>query len=160
MVEKMSLQELFNGVSKKLKIDFEEQAKLLGHPGEVGTGRETVLENILVKYLPRRYGVDSGFVIDALGNKSEQIDIIIYEADYTPVFEIVDGKKFFPCETVVAVGQVRTDIGSRDRSNEPSGRCFRKIILSLSSASSSCAGFLLLTTVSRGILSLNIFDFA
>jgi hypothetical protein len=114
----MSLRELFDGVSKKLKIDFEEQAKLLGHPGEVGSGRENVLKNILVKYLPKRYGVDSGFVIDALGNKSEQIDIVIYEADYTPVFEIVDGKKFFPCETVVTVGQVRTGIGSREAMQE------------------------------------------
>lgn len=111
----MGLDELFNSVSKRLKIEFEEQAKILGHPGEVGTGRENVLKSILTKYIPKRYFVDSGFVIDALGNKSKQMDIIIYEANYTPVFEIVEGKRFFPCETVVAVGQVRTKIGSRKK---------------------------------------------
>lgn len=94
-------------------MEFEDQAKLLGHPGEVGAGRENVLKSILSKYIPKRYAVDSGFVIDASGSRSEQIDIIIYEANYTPVFEIVDGKRFFPCETVVVVGQVRTKIGSR-----------------------------------------------
>jgi Domain of unknown function (DUF6602) len=114
----MALDEIFTGVAKRLKIEFEEQAKLLGHPGEVGTGRENVLKAILTKYLPKRYEVDSGFVIDALGNKSEQMDIVIYEADYTPVFEVVEGKKFFPCETVVAVGQVKTDIGSREKIRE------------------------------------------
>ncbi|MCJ7423887.1 hypothetical protein MUP01_06415 [Candidatus Bathyarchaeota archaeon] len=114
----MSLDELFDGVSKKLKIDFEEQAKILGHPGEVGSGRENVLKSILTKYIPKRFSVDSGFVIDALGNRSQQIDIVIYEANYTPVFEIVEGKKFFPCETVVAVGQVKTDIGSAQKMQE------------------------------------------
>jgi len=114
----MSLDELFNGVSKKLKIDFEEQAKILQHPGEVGTGKENVLKAILTKYIPKRFKVDSGFVIDALGNRSLQMDIVVYEANYTPVFEIVDEKKFFPCETVVAVGQVTSEIGSAKRLQE------------------------------------------
>jgi hypothetical protein len=114
----MSLEELFDGVSKKLKIDFEEQAKILQHPGEVGTGKENVLKKILTKYIPRRFNVDSGFVIDALGNRSRQMDIVVHEANYTPVFEIVDGKKFFPCETVVAVGQVTSEIGSAKRLHE------------------------------------------
>jgi len=109
----LGLDELFGRVSDRLKIEFEDQAKILGHPGEVGTGRENVLKSILTKYIPKRYAVESGFVVDALGNKSEQMDIIIYEVNYTPVFEIVEGKRFFPCETVVAVGQVRTEIGSR-----------------------------------------------
>ena len=107
------LNKVFEGVANKLKIDFEEQAGILGHPGEVGTGRENVLMNLLSKYIQKRYGVDSGFIIDALGNKSEQMDILIYESNYTPVFEVVDNKRFFPCETVVAMGQVRTTIGSR-----------------------------------------------
>jgi len=114
----LGLTELFDSVSKKLKIEFEEQAKILGHPGEVGTGRENVLKSILTKYIPRRYAVDSGFIVDALGNKSEQMDIVIYEAGFTPVFEIVEGKRFFPCETTVAVGQVRTKIGSREEMQE------------------------------------------
>jgi hypothetical protein len=114
----LSLDELFDGVSKNLEIDFEKKAKMLGHPGEVGTGRENVLKSILTKYIPKRYVVESGFVIDALGNRSEQIDIIIYEANYTPVFEIVKEKKFFPCETVVAVGQVKTNINSRKKMQE------------------------------------------
>jgi len=114
----LGIAELFNSVSKKMKIEFEEQAKILGHPGEVGTGRENVVKEILTKYIPKRYAVDSGFVIDALGNKSEQIDIVIYEAAYTTVFEVVEGKRFFPCETVAAVGQVRTNIGSREEMQE------------------------------------------
>jgi hypothetical protein len=108
----MALGKLFDNVAKLMKIEFEEQARLLGHPGEVGTGRENVLKTILTKYLPKRYSVDSGFVIDALGNKSEQMDIIIFEVNNTPVFEVVEGKKFFPCETVVAGGQVKTSVGS------------------------------------------------
>lgn len=109
----LSLATLFDLVSERLRIEFDYQAKILGHPGEIGTGRENVLKSILTKYIPKRYAVDSGFVIDTSIGKSEQMDIVIYEANHTPVFEVVDGKKFFPCETVVAVGQVRTKIGSR-----------------------------------------------
>jgi len=95
-------------------MKFQEQAKLLGfHPGEIGTGRENALKNFLRQYIPRRYAVDSGFLFDASGNDSDQIDVVIYEADYTPVFEVIDGMKYFPCETVVAVGQVKTEIGSQ-----------------------------------------------
>jgi hypothetical protein len=110
--------ELFDRVANTLKIEFEYQAKILGHPGEVGTGRENVLKRVLSKYIPKRYVVDSGFVVDASVKSSEQMDIVIYEANYTPVFEIVEGKSFFPCETVVAVGQVRTKIGSRKEMQE------------------------------------------
>jgi len=112
------LDKLFDSVAETLKIKFEKQAKILGHPGEVGTGRENVLKSILSTYIPKRYVIDSGFVVDALGKRSKQMDIVIYEANYTPVFEIVEGKKFFPCETVVAVGQVRTTIGSRKEMQE------------------------------------------
>jgi hypothetical protein len=108
----MSVNDLFRLVSDGLKREFEYQAKLLGTPGEVGTGRENVLKRILTKYIPKRYAVDSGIAIDTSNRRSQQIDIIIYEADYTPIFEIVEGKNLFPCETVVAVGQVKTNIGS------------------------------------------------
>lgn len=110
--------ELFDRVAEMLKIEFEYQSKILGHPGEVGTARENVLKKVLRKYIPKRYVVDSGFVVDALDGRSEQMDIVVYEANYTPVFEIVEGKRFFPCETVVAVGQVRTKIGSRNEMRE------------------------------------------
>lgn len=112
-VTDLGLVTLFDLLAERLTIEFDYQAKILGHPGEIGTGRENVLKSILAKYIPKRYTIDSGFVIDALNGKSEQMDIVIYEAGYTPVFEIVAGKRFFPCETVVAVGQVRTKIGSR-----------------------------------------------
>jgi len=115
----LALTELFDRIADTLKTEFEYQAKLLGHPGEVGTGRENVLKRILRKYIPKRYAVDHGFVVDASGNpQSKQMDIIIYEAEYTPVFEIVEGKGLFPCETVVAVGQVLTNISSRNKLQE------------------------------------------
>lgn len=118
-----SLDQLFEGVEKKLRIDFEEQASILAHRGETGVGRENVLKGLLPKYIPKRYGVESGFVIDAQDNKSKQMDIVIYESEHAPIFEIVPEKRFFPCETVVAVGQVRTDIGSKTSLNE----CFENI---------------------------------
>jgi len=109
----MSLGELFDGVARKIEIDFEKLTGLPSHPGIVGTCRENVLKDFLSAYLPSRFRIESGIVIDALGGRSKQMDVVIYEANYTPVFEIAGRQRFYPCETVVAVGQVKTDVGSR-----------------------------------------------
>ena len=49
--------------------------------------------------LPAELGIDTGFVIDAAGGVSKQIDIVIYRTSYHPVFEI-GGVKYFLVESV------------------------------------------------------------
>lgn len=110
----MDLKELVQLMSSELRQNFEKRARLINHPGESGTAREEALRSMLSTYLPKRCGVDTGFVIDSQGNESKQIDVIIYDQNYSPVFEIVEDKRYFPCETVLAVGEVKTDINTRE----------------------------------------------
>lgn len=110
----MSVLELIEEISRELKHNFEKRARLIPHSGEKGEGREAGLRQILKTYLPGRFGVDTGFVVDSDWEESLQIDIIIYDENYTPVFEIVQGKRFFPCESVVAVGEVKSAINSEE----------------------------------------------
>ncbi|MCH8994144.1 MAG: hypothetical protein IH959_04155 [Chloroflexi bacterium] len=50
-------------------------------------------------------------MIDVHGAESSQTDIIIYDRHVASIFEI-GGVQFFPCETVIAVGEVKSQIDS------------------------------------------------
>ena len=107
----MKLNSTFRKISAAFAIEFDEIAKEINHNLSSGEAREFALTKLLNKYLPSRVGVDRGFVIDALGNESKQIDIVIYDKTVGTIFE-VSGTKYFPCETVIAVGEVKSDIKS------------------------------------------------
>ncbi|MCI4624393.1 MAG: hypothetical protein L3V56_00355 [Candidatus Magnetoovum sp. WYHC-5] len=59
-------------------------------------------------YLPERYKVDSGFVVDYKGKISEQIDIIIYDRNFTPFIFRGESVIYIPAEGVYAVFEVKT----------------------------------------------------
>ena len=60
-------------------------------------------------------GAGSGCVIDTHGNTSRQIDIVLYERDICPVFTVNDTPEstYYPCEGVVAVGEIKSSIGKQ-----------------------------------------------
>ena len=68
------------------KLDLAKET--VDHPGEGGRARENIIAGFFRKLLPGLFKVDTGFVIDGLGQKSKQIDIVIYRDDYHPVFDI------------------------------------------------------------------------
>jgi hypothetical protein len=108
--------DLIKSVAEQMRIALRQ--KLVPHPGELGTGREEVIRDFLRQHLPKRFGVSTGFVFDAHGKVSHQIDVIIYDAYSCPAFEAVGGKMFFPCESVVAVGEVKSQLTSTKKVSE------------------------------------------
>lgn len=86
-------------------------AMVLGHGGEVGRAREQALRDLLRSFLPPSLGVTTGFVIDAHGGKSRQMDIIIHFADYHAVFTVGD-IPLVPVEAVIAVIEVKSNAAS------------------------------------------------
>ncbi len=87
-------------------------AALLAHPGEIGRAREEALRDHLRSFLPPSLGVSTGFIIDAQGGRSRQIDVIIHLADYHAVF-MVNGIPLVPIEAVIAVFEVKSLVQSR-----------------------------------------------
>ncbi len=110
----MRLSSTFRKISKQFKIEFDELATEILHNQTAGEAREHALRSLLEKYLPRRVGVDRGFVLDVHGGESKQIDVVLYDKTVGTVFE-VSGAKYFPCETVIAVGEVKSDILSNKK---------------------------------------------
>jgi hypothetical protein len=111
MKKNFKVPELLLSVAAQMRAALRES--LIPHAGELGTGREEVLRQFLRKHLPQRFGVSTGFVFDSAGNVSRQVDVIIYDALFTPRFEAVGGKNFHPCESVVCVGEVKSVLTSK-----------------------------------------------
>lgn len=107
----MKLNSTFEKIGRQFQIEFSELSRETDHKQTAGEARERALMELLRRHLPKRVGIDRGFVIDALGQESKQIDIVIYDQTVATVFE-ASGVKYFPCETVLAVGEVKSDVVS------------------------------------------------
>jgi hypothetical protein len=53
--------------------------QIVSHTGTRGNLAENLLRELIREFLPLRYGVGTGFVMDAEGNRSKQVDILIYD---------------------------------------------------------------------------------
>lgn len=108
---------LVNKILESLNREVINQLDLaasIKHPGENGRAREQVIAMFLRRIVPKEFGIDTGFVFDAQGKISRQIDLVLYRTGYHPVFEI-GGIKHFMIESVVAVFENKSSIGSRDK---------------------------------------------
>lgn len=82
------------------------------HNGVMGDVNEQLFIDVLRRYLPRRYGVEQGIVIDSNGNTSDQIDIVIYDPQYTPTILDQQEHRYVLAEAVYAVLEVKPEINS------------------------------------------------
>jgi hypothetical protein len=80
------------------------------HPGSKGDAAETKWRDTLSNYLPKRYCVDKAFVLDSKGAASEQLDIVIYDRQYSPFLFKEENHIYVPAESVYAVFEVKPDI--------------------------------------------------
>jgi hypothetical protein len=89
------------------------QGKILKHNLEKGLGNEQCLRELLIDVLPRRYGVGKGKVVNAKGDMSRQLDIIIYDSIYcTTLFVDENRNQILPIEGVYGVVEVKTTLTS------------------------------------------------
>ena len=98
--------------AQRAKVLFhdDEKRNKLRHPGEFGTYREGITRDFLQSFLPQRLAIDTGFIVNALGETSGQIDLVIYDPSLTPPLESENRQRFFPVETVIAAGEVKSDV--------------------------------------------------
>ena len=70
-----SLSKFFDDIAKNMLQSFQGWENNISHQGEKGGIRERRVQDFLKKYLPKKYGVSSGHVIDHEGKHSKQEDI-------------------------------------------------------------------------------------
>ena len=81
-------------------------------PGLVGSAIENPVRSLLATVLPSGLSVGTGCVVDSYGTASRQMDIVLHERDICPVYRVNDTPEatYFPCEGVVAVGEIKATI--------------------------------------------------
>ncbi|MCM3099911.1 DUF6602 domain-containing protein [Priestia megaterium] len=104
------LKQSIHAAAKKMQIDFAEVTENINHMGERGSSREEILLSYLEKYIPIKYEMNNGVIIDATGEQSRQQDIIIYDSFNSPVLLNMQSTKMIPIESVFSVIKVKSSL--------------------------------------------------
>lgn len=110
----VSIREIFQAKQQELLVLLLGGRGVIGHPGEKGAATEENWRRMLRGYLPRRYQITSGCVVDVEGNVSEQMDVLILDNQYTPVLFETGGVRYTPAESLYAAFEVKQDISRRN----------------------------------------------
>jgi len=108
--EPVDMQQMFLDLQSTMISKLKTFRKNIKHPVDKGDGSENIWIKFFCKYLPKRYTVAKATVIDHLGNTSEQIDVVIYDSQYTPFIFNEEGTVYIPAESVYAVFEAKQEI--------------------------------------------------
>lgn len=112
--KKPDLRELFFALQKDLASDLATSRQAITHPGAKGSAIEKGWRKMLSKYLPWRYCVSKGFVVDAEGGMSDEIDLIVHDRQYSPLLFKHQGALYIPAESVYGVFEIRPDLDAEN----------------------------------------------
>ena len=102
----VDLSELYKGIQKEMMASLDLSSPI-PHSTMKGDATEYDWIYFFSKYLPKRYSVDKGIVIDSEGKRSNQIDIIIYDTHFSHFIFNKSNESFktllIPAESVFAV---------------------------------------------------------
>ncbi len=107
---RIKLRSLFLGLQKQMIAKLSTTRENISHPGTKGDAAELSWIEMLNSYLPKRYQVAKAFVLDVSGQLSEQIDIVIFDRQYSPFLFNQNGAMYVPAESVYGVIEVKQDI--------------------------------------------------
>ena len=100
----------YEGITRQLRAEVDVINALFSHQGEKGSGNEEALRSIVRSFVPERFGVGTGFVIDKNGTPSRQCDIVIYERQQYPSLFSMTSLHMFPVDIVFATIEVKTTL--------------------------------------------------
>lgn len=104
------LRNAFAAEEQVLALEVSLASSSIPHSGTAGSINEGHFIDLLRRYLPKRYEVDSAIVIDSEGRTSHQIDVVIFDNQYTPTLLDQKNHRFVPAEAVYAVLEVKPKI--------------------------------------------------
>lgn len=97
------LESLHRDIEQKLEI----ARKSFAHPTAKGDASQAVWLEMLQTYLPKRYQAATAFVVDSTGQFSEQIDVVIFDRQYSPFIFQYQEQTIIPAESVYAVFEAK-----------------------------------------------------
>jgi hypothetical protein len=112
-LSKIDIKSLFLSLQEQMTAKLSTNREMILHPGAKGDASELNWIEWFQKYLPKRYSVNKAFVIDCEGNISEQIDVVIYDQQYSPFIFNQDSVLYIPAESVYAIFEVKQELNKQ-----------------------------------------------
>ncbi|MFZ0762127.1 MAG: DUF6602 domain-containing protein [Candidatus Sulfotelmatobacter sp.] len=100
------LASLHNDIERRLQAARE----AFGHPVTKGDASEHVWLELLKKYLPHRYEAAKAHVVDSHGDFSGQIDVVVFDRQYSPFIFHHEAQTIIPAESVYAAFEAKQSI--------------------------------------------------
>lgn len=109
--------EIFNQKIQQFLVRFDAARRIYSdalnedrcyHNGEFGRNREDACIALLKNTICTGFGISNGFVINHSGERTTECDIVIYNPQHHPLEDSSTGTQFFPAESVVAIGEVKS----------------------------------------------------
>lgn len=104
------LRAAFAGKSEQLRTTMRTASRVTGHGPTIGDASEEGWRKMLREFLPKRYAVEKAFVVDSRGHQSLQLDVVVHDRHFTPLFWEIAGARFLPAESVYAVFEVKQEL--------------------------------------------------
>lgn len=109
-MSEINLTKLYAGMQQEMLHKLQAGATSFVHSGSKGDNTEANWIEWFRAYLPKRYKVDKAIIIDSAGNQSQQIDLVIYDAQYSYLVFSQGNSKLIPAESVYAIFEVKQDL--------------------------------------------------
>lgn len=106
----INLKTIFLSLQKQMIEKLSSGREIIFHPTAKGDVSELNWIKWLRLYLPKRYTVNKAFVIDSNNHFSQQLDLVIYDRQYSPFVFNQDSAIYVPAESVYAVFEVKQEI--------------------------------------------------
>lgn len=107
-----SLSQLLSGLHDDIQQRLETVRRSFAHPGTKGDASEKVWLELLQTYLPQRYQAATAHVVDSRGVFSQQIDVVVFDRQYSPFIFCYEGQTIIPAESVYAVFEAKQAINA------------------------------------------------
>ena len=119
MTNEFNLPLLVDEIGIELVSAFGKASRHGTTPNSIAHGKEQAVLKRLASLFPPAVRVGRGHVIDAKGNVSRQMDIVISEGQFCPEFRINDDPTcaYYPCQSVIAVGEIKSTLNREELRN-------------------------------------------
>lgn len=107
-----SLSVLLSGLHEDIQQKLAIARRSFAHPGTKGDASEQVWLEMLQAYLPQRYQAASAHIVDSNGTFSDQIDVVVFDRQYSPFIFKYQGQTIVPAESVYAAFEAKQSINA------------------------------------------------
>lgn len=105
-----SLPQLLKSLHESVQQELARARETFHHNGTMGDASEGVCIKLFKEYLPQRYCAARAHVVDSKGSVSDQIDVVIFDRQYSPFIFKLDEHSFVPAESVYAVFESKQEV--------------------------------------------------